>query len=138
MKLLKYVDVALCVGALALSGVGSGCAGKAEGEAGAPAPRPATAAKPWAPSSAEAADSAHVTRVAYKTGVAADKVKAILDLYRRFSAPENSGQDLRDIAVLGSEQTGLTVSEVSSVILDYKALFESGTTPDPEVARAAP
>ena len=83
-------------------------------------------------------DSAHVTRVSYKTGVAPDKVKTILDLYRRFSAPDNSGQDLRDIAVLGSEHTGLTADEVSSVILDYKALFESGAAPEPELAIVAP
>ena len=138
MNLLKYLDVAVCVGALAVSGLGSGCAAKAEGEAGAPAPRPAAAAGPAASVLTASDESAHVTRVAYKTGVAPDKVKTVLDLYRRFSKAKNSGQDLRDIAVLGSEQTGLTAEEAAGVLLEYKSLFEGGPEQEPDIAQAGP
>ncbi|MBI5440444.1 MAG: hypothetical protein HY900_04450 [Deltaproteobacteria bacterium] len=73
---------------------------------------------------AEASDPA--TLLAFKTGVARDKVEQILSIYETNAQASESGRDIYKIALFASERTGLPTSQVGSVILSYKALVGDG------------
>ena len=62
------------------------------------------------------------TLLSYKTGVPRDKVEQILAIYKANAKPDDRGRDIFKLAVFASEKTGLTPSQVGSVILGFKAL----------------
>lgn len=126
MKTFKSLQTVLGAGLLVAGCLSLGCARSAERAAQAPVSAPAATNVPAAAATAAPEDTDPITRVAYKTGVARDKVEKILEIYAKYSEKDASGRDIYNIALAGSRGTGVPTDEVGSVILSYRSLFENG------------